>query len=152
MWIIYTQNCRNGEVDLCCYVHEFEKALNAMDDYAISKFRLKVPDYPKDDDPLEEDVSNGKDGYYVHLDQKYQNGFGDAERVNLIKKKGKEIKILRYFQVGRVGKYVDDYLAERTQAVVALQNDDQGMSYINPHNGDSSEDVEYISSDEYSDD
>ncbi len=152
MWIVYTVNCHNNGIELCCYTHESEKGLNALDDYAIAKYRLKCPEYPMDKNPLEDEspMTKAKDGYYLRLDMEQQNGHGDSERVNLIKVKNGTQKILRYFHVSQVDKYIDDFLGERTQAVIKLEEDDEGEKYTAHIQEDSSDEDEDIldSSDE----
>lgn len=119
MWIVYAVKCKTADVSPCCFTHEYEKALDALDDYAIAKFRLKVPDYPTDKDPLDGDGDDGD--YKLEFDKGHVTRDGDFERVNLVKKK--DGVVAHYFQLGHADKYIDDYIAERTPAVVELEND-----------------------------
>jgi len=151
MWIVYTFNCKTNHVDFCCYTHNVEKGLDALDDYSICAFRKKVPDYPSDKSPLDTNstLSEEKDGYYLLLDPKFINGGGDSERVNLFKVKGGKANCLRFFQVAYIDKYVDDFLCERTQAVVTLEKDAQVIDKpIEQDSDNSSNDINLGDSDE----
>lgn len=130
MWIIYTVDCRSGgnaslkcnAVDLCCYTHEFERAMDALDDYAIAKFRLKNPDYPNDANPLDDETRDWTlEKYRLEFDEGHVTRDGDYERINLFRTGTREV--IRYFELADTGKYIDDYVAERTDAVVELEND-----------------------------
>lgn len=158
MWIIYTVNCQTDkdEISFCCYTHDFEKAINALDDYSIARYRQKNPDFPKDVSPLDDDTDmSAKDGYYLRLDLNYINGHGDSERINLYKSSKSNIHLLRYFQIATVDKYIDDYMSERTQAVIDLERDakiDPALEVIKEEISSSDESYEEVSSDEYLED
>lgn len=151
MYIIYTVNMRTGSVDLCCYTNEYEKGFNALDDYAVAKFFQKMPNYPQKENPLIDESLKTRDGYYLEESKDHVNGYNDSERILLVKRKNNKIKVLRYFQVGYVDKYIDDYLGERTSKVIELEEDEQNQVTEILDDKDELSDYENQSSDEFSD-
>jgi len=120
MWIVYClYHEESPRLELFCFSQDFTTALDAMDDYAITKYRLAHPDFPKDQNPLDEDAQSAGYSTHLELDMSSINPLGDAERILL--KEGE--RTIAHYQVDSVGKYVDDYTRERTQAVAQLEKD-----------------------------
>ena len=125
MWIVYCLHYEQPQprLEIFCYSNDFTSAIDALDDYAITKYRLSYPDYPKDRNPLEvgKDQLPGGVDRYLELDKSSINPLGDAERILLIDNKSGHT--VAHYEVAAVGKYVDDYNRERTQAVAQLERD-----------------------------
>jgi hypothetical protein len=140
MYVIYSVNVSANTVTLLCFTERYETAVDALDNYAISYYRHKVPTWDnggnKEATPMD-DTSDMclKSGYYLRFDTnpKHISDEGDPERINLYKvsKDNTDPVLLRYFSFSRVDKYIDDFMAEQTQAVIDLIRDQNVSVPIN---------------------
>ena len=129
MFIVYTVNTtvEVPKIELLCYVQEYETGLDALDDYAIQRFKFKTQDFDTERNPLEDVTPPNKwkpGNYYLRMDPQVIGFDGESERINLFKVSEDGAPVLiRYFQVQKVGKYIDDFTRERTNAVIQLEKD-----------------------------
>jgi hypothetical protein len=125
MYVIYTVNLKNSKVTLLTFTDTYDMALDAVDQYSSAFLAKKIGGKAEEDVKgclLPTDIPD-KDGYYIQYNGKHKNIGDDSERIDLLKITDSKLKVLRYFCIGLVEKYIEDYLQEKTQAVIDLQND-----------------------------
>lgn len=134
IYIIYCFNLDENSVELCCYTESHSSAINALDDYAVSKFRLLEPNFPTEKNPFDMDFPE-KYRYYIKLNYDHENTteHGESERIDIYNNNGEQCF---YFKLQKLNKYIDDYLKERTEAVIQLERDNQGIINVDTDDED----------------